>query len=315
MADWHLAELNIARLRAPIDHPDSAGFVDQLDAVNERSEAAHGFVWRFVDDSGTSATGYQHDPDDPLLITNLSVWSDPSALRAFLADELHRKAMIRRREWFDPLDGPTTVLWWIRAGRKPTVHNGRDRLSLLDRLGPGPQAFGLRTIHDPPIHEPGRALSHSPESVTIGAEPGDSPDSVELLTAYVTEVVERSTHELSFTDPRMDPAEIASDSGGVFLVMRSDSGVALGCVAIRNLGWAAEFKRMYLVPEARGGGLGTHLLDAAHTAAKEAGHSRIVLDTKIELIEALDLYRSAGYSDIADYNENADATHWFARDL
>lgn len=43
---YHLAQFNIARLRAPLDSPVLAGFVDQLDAVNAIGDASPGFVWR-----------------------------------------------------------------------------------------------------------------------------------------------------------------------------------------------------------------------------------------------------------------------------
>jgi hypothetical protein len=48
MTEWHLARLNVGRLRAPIEHPDSVGFADNLDPVNAEAEAASGFVWDSV---------------------------------------------------------------------------------------------------------------------------------------------------------------------------------------------------------------------------------------------------------------------------
>ena len=70
--EWHLAELNVARLRQPLDHPDTAEFVAALDAINALAESSPGFVWRLTDESGHSSS-YVRADDDPLVIINLSV--------------------------------------------------------------------------------------------------------------------------------------------------------------------------------------------------------------------------------------------------
>jgi hypothetical protein len=49
---YHLAQINIGRLIAPIDDPKIAGFVARLDTVNALADGAPGFVWRLQSDSG-----------------------------------------------------------------------------------------------------------------------------------------------------------------------------------------------------------------------------------------------------------------------
>ena len=69
---FHLAQINIGRLIAPIDDPRIAGFVLQLDPVNALADAAPGFVWRLQSSSG-NATDIVYS-DDPFVLVNMSVW-------------------------------------------------------------------------------------------------------------------------------------------------------------------------------------------------------------------------------------------------
>ena len=48
MSQFHLAQINIGRLRAPIDDPMIADFKNNLDSINAQAEASPGFVWRLV---------------------------------------------------------------------------------------------------------------------------------------------------------------------------------------------------------------------------------------------------------------------------
>jgi GNAT superfamily N-acetyltransferase len=77
----------------------------------------------------------------------------------------------------------------------------------------------------------------------------------------------------------------------------------------------AEVKRMWLHPSMRGRGAGWALLQALEDAAVTLGASRGVLDTNGTLSSALALYRAAGWVEVAPYNDNNNATHWFAKDL
>ena len=77
----------------------------------------------------------------------------------------------------------------------------------------------------------------------------------------------------------------------------------------------AEIKRMYVAPSARGRGLGRTLLGALEAAAVDLGCDRVRLDTAASFTEAVALYHSAGYTDIADYNGNPHASVWMERRL
>ena len=95
-----------------------------------------------------------------------------------------------------------------------------------------------------------------------------------------------------------------------------DEGRPVGCGVVRDLApGVGEIKRMWLHPDARGLGLGTRLLAALESAARYAGHHAVRLDTNESLREAIALYESAGYRRIARYNDNPDATRFYAKSL
>jgi hypothetical protein len=98
MTQWHLAQLNVARLRHPIDAPETSEFVANLDPINALAEASPGFVWRLQDDSGNATS--IHPTPDPMFIVNLSVWASIAALEDFVRRSAHAALLRRRREWF-----------------------------------------------------------------------------------------------------------------------------------------------------------------------------------------------------------------------
>jgi hypothetical protein len=148
-ARYHVAQLNIARPVAPLDSPQLTGFMSRLDEINALADAAPGFVWRLVDDDGANATGLR--PYGPDVMVNLSVWESIEALYDFAYKTAHLDVLRRRREYFDHegLDA-YAVLWWVPTGTVPTVADARDRLDLLARKGPTPDAFTFRDRYPAP---------------------------------------------------------------------------------------------------------------------------------------------------------------------
>ncbi|MFE9805418.1 DUF3291 domain-containing protein [Streptomyces sp. NPDC005227] len=144
-----LAEVNIARLKAPLDSPQLKAFVDALDPVNAVADAADGFVWRLQSDSG-NATDVPVLGDDWLII-NLSTWRDPEALTAFMYQGQHRELLSRRHDWFERLAEAMTALWWVPAGHRPTAEEAESRLLHLREHGPTQHAFTLRTSFPPAV--------------------------------------------------------------------------------------------------------------------------------------------------------------------
>ena len=85
--DYALAQVNVGRLRAPLDSPQLAGFVAALDPVNALADAAPGFVWRLQTEDGnaTAVRAFEWDQAGSAgVIMNMSVWQSPEALAAFV---------------------------------------------------------------------------------------------------------------------------------------------------------------------------------------------------------------------------------------
>ncbi|AZQ37395.1 DUF3291 domain-containing protein [Streptomyces cyaneochromogenes] len=151
-AAYELAQVNIARLKAPLDSPQLKDFVDNLDPVNADAEAADGYVWRLQGDTG-DATDVRVFGDE-WLIVNLTMWRDTNALTAYMYQGRHREMLARRREWFERVQEAMTALWWVPAGHRPTVAEAESRLLHLRTNGPTPYAFTLRTSFPPQGAEP-----------------------------------------------------------------------------------------------------------------------------------------------------------------
>ncbi|CAL9581461.1 hypothetical protein SUDANB15_05015 [Streptomyces sp. enrichment culture] len=160
-AAYELAQVNIARLKAPLDSPQLKDFVDSLDPVNADADAAPGFVWRLQSEEG-DATGISVFGDSWLII-NMSVWRDADALTAFMYQGRHREMLARRREWFERVQEAMATLWWVPAGHRPTVAEAEARLLHLRANGPTPYAFTLRTSFPPGASEP--VLGEVPEGL------------------------------------------------------------------------------------------------------------------------------------------------------
>jgi GNAT superfamily N-acetyltransferase len=132
-----------------------------------------------------------------------------------------------------------------------------------------------------------------------GPEPFDSPDVQALCLAQ-----QREMHgiygEADIGPTRDGPMFVPPD--GVFLVLREDDGRALGCGGIARFDETrGEVKRMYVVPEARGRGLGRRVLDELERHARALGYAALVLETGDRQDAALGLYLAAGYERIPCY--------------
>lgn len=136
---FHLAQINIGRLIAPMEDPKIAGFVAQLAPINALADVAPGFVWRLQSAAG-NATDIPYDKD-PSTIVNMSVWESLEALRNYVYASQHTQVFRDRAKWFQKMEKPHACLWWIPAGHVPAVDEGRDRLEHYRMHGPTRDAF------------------------------------------------------------------------------------------------------------------------------------------------------------------------------
>lgn len=148
---YHLAQLNIGRIRAPLDSPVMSGFVERLDEINALADASPGFVWRLQTASGNATDVRAYDDD--MLLVNLSVWKSVESLKHYVYKSSHAELLRGRGQWFEKFDGPYLVLWWIPAGHIPTVQEAKARLEHLKQNGPSRYAFTPKEVFEP-IQQP-----------------------------------------------------------------------------------------------------------------------------------------------------------------
>lgn len=105
-------------------------------------------------------------------------------------------------------------------------------------------------------------------------------------------------------------------SGGLFEVIEDDNGTLIGTVGLFPKGHdVCELRKMYLIPAARGRGLGKRMMDRILSAARDLGFHRIELETACALVEAIGLYRRYGFQPINPDHLCARCDRAFALDL
>ncbi len=139
---YHLAQLNVARLLAPLESPLLARFVSALEPINALADRSPGFVWRLQTPEGdaTSIRAF----DDEMMIVNMSVWESLDALGDFVYRSPHTRVMRDRKQWFEHMREAYMALWWVRAGDVPTVEEAKERLQHVREHGPTPHAFTFK---------------------------------------------------------------------------------------------------------------------------------------------------------------------------
>lgn len=208
----------------------------------------------------------------------------------------------------------------LRSRRARLTAAGRRELRQLNRLG---DRFAERTLESLSEHERSRLVSSMAEVerllnrafTTVTPEDPDSADARWCLTQYFSELRERFEH--GFDESRTLPAN-ADDlrpPHGLFVVARLD-GRAVGCGALRlTEPGTASIKRMWVSSSVRGSGIGHRILRTLEAEAAKRGLTRLRLETNRQLHEAQAMYRRAGYKEVAAFNEEPHAHHWFEKHL
>jgi Domain of unknown function (DUF3291) len=142
MNRYHIAQVNIGKVRAPVEDPLMAGFTTRLDELNALADSSPGFVWRLQTSAG-NATYFRPYEDDRILM-NMSVWETIEDLRYYVYHTVHAELLRHRHEWFEKFAGTYTALWWVPAGHRPGIDEARKRLAHLDQHGPTQFAFTFK---------------------------------------------------------------------------------------------------------------------------------------------------------------------------
>ena len=136
------------------------------------------------------------------------------------------------------------------------------------------------------------------------------PEEIGVARALFEEYAASLDVDLCFQNFTRELAELPGDyvaPRGCLLLAQNDSGI-VGCVALRPLAGPhsgiGEMKRLYLRPQARGGGVGRGLAQAAIERARRAGYHTLKLDTLPSMSAAMQLYASLGFRECAPYYVN-----------
>jgi ribosomal protein S18 acetylase RimI-like enzyme len=153
------------------------------------------------------------------------------------------------------------------------------------------------------------------EPIEIRTVDPAGPDAAECLRAYFAELDQRSGTGF---DPgagiSAEPHELTPPHG-CFLIAYLGAEPA-GCGAVKHHpGEPSEIKRMWVAASARGGGIGRRLLTELEADAVRSGAPAARLETNRALLEAIALYRSAGYIEVPAFNDEPFADHWFEKNL
>ncbi|GAA3582907.1 DUF3291 domain-containing protein [Snuella lapsa] len=141
MNQFHLAQINIAKMLAPLEDPIMKDFVENIDRINAVAEKSKGFVWRLKDeDKAVTSNVFK---DDSLLV-NMSVWNDIESLFEYTYNSLHVAVFKRRKEWFSKLKMKHMVFWYVPIGHEPTLVEAKKRLDYLNANGETPFAFTFK---------------------------------------------------------------------------------------------------------------------------------------------------------------------------
>lgn len=223
---------------------------------------------------------------------------------------LQRDGLVEQRP--NPADRRTKRLRLTRAGRS--------ELRTLDRISDQLAASALAPLTG---EQRARLLGAQAEvrqllaisMVSIEPEDPASADARWCLNHYFAELGER--FEEPFDPGRTLPADAADliPPSGAFLVARFN-GQPAGCGALKTLSpGVGELMRMWVDRPHRGLGIGARILEALEEQAIALGDERVRLYTNRSLAEARAMYRARGYAEIARYNDDPYANHWFEKRL
>ena len=209
-------------------------------------------------------------------------------------------------------DGRLRTARLTTAGQAERVELDRRSDEAADSLL-GPLSAPQRSRLVSAMAEVERLLAAS--AVQIGVRDPRHPDARYCLRAYVAELSGRF-------DSGFDPARSISAAdhemtapAGLFLVATLQAK-PVGCGALKlHPGAPAEIKRMWVAAEVRGLGLGRRLLAELEARAAAHGVRVLRLETNRALGEAIGLYRAAGYQEVAAFNDEPYAHHWFEKAL
>jgi GNAT superfamily N-acetyltransferase len=150
--------------------------------------------------------------------------------------------------------------------------------------------------------------------LTLAVEPADSPTSLVLQQAFFTEIASRYAGWEPSRSASAEPSDLALPTGT--WVVAYLAGHPVGCGGLKGVDReTAEIRRIFLDMSARGRGIGRALLAELEMHARRLGYRRVRLTTGDQQPEALQLFRSVGYLEIAPFTRSVFTRHWMEKPL
>jgi GNAT superfamily N-acetyltransferase len=153
--------------------------------------------------------------------------------------------------------------------------------------------------------------------VTVRTVHADTPEVDVLLDRYLDEREATFPSAQGTYTRKRTPASELTPPHGTFVVAY-DGSTAVGCGGLRRIADDGddvrfEVKHVFVLPEGRGRGVATAVMDVLEQAAADLGATSIVLDTNDALVAAGAMYRSRGYDRVPAFNDNPNATAWYRK--
>jgi DNA-binding MarR family transcriptional regulator/GNAT superfamily N-acetyltransferase len=151
-------------------------------------------------------------------------------------------------------------------------------------------------------------------AVTVDIQDPTSRMAQECLGHYYHELTERFDNGFNPAKSMSAAPEELTHPNGYFVVAELH-GDAVGCGALKCHAKYGEVKRMWVAPSVRGLGIGKRILARLEDIARQRKLKVLRLETNKALVEAQTLYRSSGYREVAPFNSEPYAHHWFEKAL
>lgn len=129
----------------------------------------------------------------------------------------------------------------------------------------------------------------------------ESPNQIEVLKLFEMSDAYHASLYPAESNHLLNVTELLNDNTHFFVARRVATQEVVGCAALVSYRDYGEVKRMFVLPETRGTGLGRELLMVLEMAAKQFGMRCIRLETGVSQPEAIGLYRSAGFEEIGPF--------------
>jgi Domain of unknown function (DUF3291) len=133
MTTYHIAQVNIGQIKAPLEDQVMSGFVARLDEINALADSSPGFVWRLQSSAGNAT--YLRPYENDRILLNMSVWETIDALKDYVYRSAHAELLRQRHDWFEKFTRLYAALWWVPIGPIPSVDEAKKRLAHLDKHG------------------------------------------------------------------------------------------------------------------------------------------------------------------------------------